>query len=326
MRPSDVISLSGPYAEICRSFIEYKRSIGYSYDRRQSYAVKYLCDYLEESSMEVVGLTESLVEGYIQRRPHESAATQKKRVYIIRQFGVYLSSLGYEVYLPPYDCIKKDKTFVPYIYTKNEIKRIIMAAEGLGYDPRYRNSHLVYPLLMKILFGCGLRISEALALRVEDVNIGDGILHIRQSKFNSSRLVPMSRSLTESCYDYYTRMGYHVGKSGYFFEVSPKVPYKGVSCYNRFRYFLKQAGICHGGRGNGPRLHDARHTYAVYALDHMSKQGMDIYCALPILSAYMGHRTIESTEKYVRLVPIFHQDIINNMQQIYNGLFPEVTD
>ena len=69
-----------------------------------------------------------------------------------------------------------------------------------------------------------------------------------------------------------------------------------------------------------------RHTYAVYALDHMVKQGMDIYCALPVLSTYLGHRTLESTEKYVRLVPAFHMDIINTMKEPYKGLFPEVAD
>jgi len=326
MISSDTLMFSGPYAALCRSFIEYKRGVGYSYGKRQCYAVKYLCDYLAVFSPDIVGLSCSLVEGYIQRKPAESATTQEKRVYIIRQFGMYLSSLGYEAYPPPYDCIKKDKTFVPHIYTKDEIIKIIKAAESLKYVHRAPNSHLVYPLLLKMLFGCGLRISEALSLKMEDVNITEGILHIRQSKVNSSRLVPMSQNLTESCRDYYTKMGYYSRKTGFFLEVRPGVPYKHTSCYNRFRFFLEQAGIRHAGRGKGPRLHDARHTYAVYALEHMVRQGMDIYCALPILSAYMGHRTIESTEKYVRLVPSFHQNIINTMQPVYSGLFPEVKD
>ena len=319
------ITFSGAYAKLCVNYIEYKRSIGYDYGRRRVDAVRYLCDYLSELSPDSIALTREMVEGYIQRKPGESASTQENRVYDIRQFGIYLSSLGYQSYLPPYDCIKKDKSFIPHIYTKDEIKRIIQASESLTYEYQPPNSYLVYPLLMKILFGCGLRISEAVGLRMKDINLTDGILHVHKSKFNNSRLVPMSWSLTESCRDYYARIGYSHRKNGYFFEVSPDVPYKCGSCYNQFRSFLKEAGIWHGGRGNGPRLHDARHTYAVYALDHMVKQGMDIYCALPILSAYMGHRTIESTEKYVRLVPSFHNDIIDALKTVYNGLFPEVT-
>ena len=319
-------AFQGPYAELCKSFIEYKRSTGYIYGRRQSYAVKYLCDYLAESSSGAVELTRSVVEGYIHKKPHESASSQSKRVYIIRHFGLYLASLGYHAYLPPYDSIKHDKTFVPYIFTKDEIKRIIKAAEDPGNRHTAPNSNLVQPLLLKILFGCGLRISEALALKVSDVNLKDGILHIRQAKYNNSRLVPMSPGLIKSCQDYYGKIRYYAGSNSFFFEIKPGIQYNEGSFYFRFRFFLKQAGISHGGRGNGPRLHDARHTYAVYALDQMVKQGMDIYCALPILSTYMGHRTIDSTEKYVRLVPSFHQDIINTMQPVYVGLFPEVID
>ena len=327
MTSIDGITISGAYAELCKSFIEYKRNIGYIYDKRRVYAIRYLNDYISGITTDKIELTREMVEGYIQKKPGESVTSQVTRVYLVRQFGLYLSSLGYQVYLPPFNCIKKDKTFVPYIYTKDEIKRIIKVAENLPYIPRRPYSHLVYPLLFKILFGCGLRISEAVGLKLEDVNTSDGILRIRQSKFNNSRLVPMSQSLMESCDDYYTKMGYYHKKTGYLFESSAGIPYNRLSCSNRFRYFfLKEAGIHYGGPGKGPRLHDARHSYAVYALDHMVKLGMDIYCALPILSAYMGHRTIESTEKYVRLVPSFHQDIIDTMKTAYDGLFPEVTD
>ncbi len=320
------LAFQGAYATLCKDFINYKRSLGYDYTIRQCYAVKYLCDYLSENAPDKIELSQEIVEGYINKKDSESSSTQVKRVYIIRQFGLYLGTLGYDIYLPPYNFAKKAKTFVPYIYTKDEIQKIIYEAEKLEYAHQAPNSYLVYPILLKILFSCGLRISEALKLTIQDVDIENGILRIRQSKFKNSRLVPMSDKLTEDCKKYYSSVGHYSRKEGYFFEVSPGVPYAIGSIYNRFRFFLKNAGILHGGRGSGPRVHDARHTYAVYALDHMVKQGMDIYCALPILSTYMGHRTLESTEKYVRLVPAFHIDIINAMKEPYKGLFPEVAD
>lgn len=326
MMPSDKPVFKGAYAILCKDFINYKRSLGYGYTIRQCYAVKYLCDYLSKNASERIRLSQEIVEGYIHKKNSESVRSQNMRVYIIRQFGLYLRTLGYDIYLPPYDCIKNDKTFVPYIYTKDEIIRIIHEAEKLEYSHRSPNFHLVYPMLLKILFACGLRISEALNLTLQDVDLENGIFRIRQSKFNNSRLVPMSDSLIKACIDYYSAVGHYSGKEGYFFEVSPGVPYVSGSIYNRFRFLLENAGIQHGGRGKGPRVHDARHSYAVYALDHMVKQGMDIYCALPILSTYMGHRTLESTEKYVRLVPAFHMDIINAMKDPYKGLFPEVAD
>lgn len=326
MMTLDKLVFKGAYAVVCKDFINYKRSLGYGYTRRQCYEVKYLCDYLSENASERIRLSKEIVEGYIHKKNSESARSKSIRVYIIRQFGLYIRTLGYDVYLPPYDYVKHDKTFIPYIYTKDEIVRIIHEAEKLEYAYQAPNSHLVYPMLLKVLFACGLRISEALNLTLQDVDNENGILRIRQSKFSNSRLVPMSNSLTEACRSYYSAVGHYSGKEGYFFEVSPGVPYGSGSIYSRFRFILGNAGIQHGGRGKGPRLHDARHSYAVYALDHMVKQGMDIYCALPILSTYMGHRTLESTEKYVRLVPAFHMDIINAMKEPYKGLFPEVAD
>lgn len=110
-----------------------------------------------------------------------------------------------------------------------------------------------------------------------------------------------------------------------FFPAPGTGAYKPVSVYARFRYILEQAGIKHGGRGNdGPRLHDLRHTFSVHSLEQMVQQGFDIYSALPILSTYLGHRTIESTEKYLRLTSAAHNDIITALEPLYENLFPEV--
>ena len=71
--------------------------------------------------------------------------------------------------------------------------------------------------------------------------------------------------------------------------------------YEKHREFLFHAGIPYLGDGNGPRIHDWRHHMAVYSFKQMTDSGLDMYVALPILSTYLGHKTIFATEKYVRL-------------------------
>ena len=320
------LTFTGAYAQSCQDFINYKRSVGYQYDTRQCYSVKYLCDYLDVHGAKLSGLSKEQVEGFIKHRKGESTSTQSKRVYIIRQFSQYLASIGYASYIPPFNFIKLDKSFTPYIYKHEEISAILKACDTMEYVHHNPNSHLVYPLLMRMLFACGLRISEALRLTKKDVDLATGAIHVRKSKNSNGRIVPMSASLHNRCIQYCERVGYHPANDRYFFESRFGKSYKRGSIYNYFRVLVEQAGIQHQGRGCGPRLHDARHTYAVYALEHMVNQGMDIYCALPILSTYMGHRTIESTEKYVRLIPAFHESIIQSMEEVYEGLFPEVSD
>ncbi len=326
MKIFDNLIFEGCYAELCIRFIKYKKSLGYCYTHRQCHSIKYLNDYLAVNADDTKVLSKKLVEGYIARRKGEAVATHRKRIFIIRQFAVFLSSLGYDAYQPPFGRIKADKNFVPYIYTKEEISAIVKASEHLQYTPVSPTYHLVYPMLLRLLFGCGLRISEALHLTFQDVDLDEGILTIKSSKFNSSRLVPMSRSVWDYSLRYCAKMNFNSTYSGYFFPSRKGRPYRVVSAYAQFRNFLQIAGIPHRGRGNGPRMHDARHTYAVNALEHMVRQGMDIYCALPILSTYMGHRTIESTEKYVRLVPSEYKNIISAMSPLYSNLFPEVSD
>jgi len=150
----------GNYAQLCLNFINYKRSLGYKYDHHQCYSVKRLCDYLAENVSNVSGLTRSTVEGFIRYRDAETKINQVKRVYIIRQFGLYLTSLGYASYLPPSNEIKLDKSFVPYIFSKDEIAAIIRESEKMKRVYQAPNAYLVHPMLFRILFGCGLRISE----------------------------------------------------------------------------------------------------------------------------------------------------------------------
>ena len=86
------------------------------------------------------------------------------------------------------------------------------------------------------------------------------------------------------------------------------------------------AGIPHGGRGKGPRLHDLRHTFAVHMLNMWAVQGRDLYVALPILSVYLGHTSLKSTEQYLRLVPEAYAQITLAFEAGFGDVFPEVAD
>lgn len=316
----------GPFKEVCVQFINYKQSLGYEYGTRERYAVKSIDDFFKSYHLKSIHLTKEMVQDYVEKRSNESSQTHKHRISKIRQFAVFLNSLAYDAYVIPKNIFKFTKTFTPYIFTREQIRTLIAATDRLEYMARYPQSHIIYPVLMRVLYGCGLRISEALSLTMENVDLDEGLLTVEHSKFNNSRLVPMSETLVKCCVDYVERINFPPSYTGYFFPSPGAGTYKEESVYCRFRYFLEQAGIRHGGRGKGPRLHDLRHTFAVHSLEQMVKQGFDIYCALPILSTYLGHRTIESTEKYLRLTSAAYADIINALEPLYGNLFPEVEE
>ena len=94
----------------------------------------------------------------------------------------------------------------------------------------------------------------------------------------------------------------------------------------RYRSYLFQAGISHGGKGKGPRLHDLRHTFAVHALQKWIADGSDLLAKLPALSVYMGHRNTQSTAKYLRLTAEVYPELLEKIENYSAHVIPGVCD
>ena len=269
-------------------------------------------------------LTKKMVRAFTAYRENESLKTQHYRMCLIRQFAIFMNTLGYDAYVIPVEFMKIGKPFTPCILTHDEISKIIKAYDNLKICNNSPLRHLIYPVLMRMLYGCGLRISEALCLKVSDVNLRDGILTVTKSKFNKSRLVPMSASLTKICRSYAAKMNFDIKDNGYFFPAPDKGRYNRNVIYMKFKNILKEVSIVRIGYASGPRLHDLRHTFAVHSLEKMVAEGIDTYCCLSILCTYLGHRGIESTEKYLRLTKQSFSSTTGPLETLYKGVFPEV--
>jgi integrase len=158
------------------------------------------------------------------------------------------------------------------------------------------------PELFRVLYGCGCRLGEVLRLRVADVDLEQGVLTIRQGKFRKDRLVPLAPALTDRLRRYLAGMKL-MEPQAVFFPNAYGRSYSLKGVYSLFRRFLRRCGIAHGGRGRGPRLHDLRHTFAVHCLERWYRQGEDLNARLPLLVAYLGHQSLQGTQRYLRLTP-----------------------
>lgn len=137
--------------------------------------------------------------------------------------------------------------------------------------------------------------------------------------------MPMSKSLHEYCKNYVKQMGFSSSYDGYYYPNRNGNEYNSTPVYCQFKKFMTLAEIFRVD-GTTPRVHDIRHTFAVHALEKMVGEGRDIYCALPVLSTYLGHRGLESTEKYLRLTIEAHDSVIATMAKYYNDTYPEAID
>lgn len=182
---------------------------------------------------------------------------------------------------------------------------------------------IILPALLRLLYGTGLRISEALSLKNKDVNRDDNYLIVRDSKNGKERIIPVSSSLSDVLKEYVkyrNLMPLAISGNDCFF-----ITLSGSGC-NRdhvrkwFRKILSTAGISRDD--HGPRLHDLRHTFSVHTLAMMAESGTDLYCSLPILSTYLGHQSLEATNDYVRLTSEMYPGLLKDVDLICLNVFP----
>lgn len=315
----------GVYAPLLAEYIEYKRSLGFKMEDTEERLQRFVRLTIERGE-KTIGISKELFDLWSKPYPMESEVNRYGRISILRGFSGYLQLCGYESYIPKLP--KYRPTFTPHIYTSGEMDAIFRECDRMFVARRYLSSvKCVLPVLIRMLYGTGIRIGEATSLRHEDVDLGQGTLMLYNTKNGCDRLVPMSLSLREVCKDfmaYKQACGMPCGKSDRFFCAPDGRMCLPGTVYEQFRAVLFRAGIGHGGRSKGPRLHDLRHTFCVNALVRMSEAGLDLYHSMPILMTYMGHKTLEATNRYVRITQELFPGLISQVDETYRYVFPEI--
>jgi integrase len=246
---------------------------------------------------------------------------------VLRQFARYLQRSGYDAYIFPIELLpKKEHTYTPYVFTRDEIASLLKAAEKIKPNREFPTRHIVLPLLFRTLYCCGLRISEALNLTIGDIDFVNGILILKNAKDYRDRLIPLSPDLLQR-YHAYQQCIHSESKIGsYFFQSDYGKQYSSGAVATNFRNLLWECGIQYGGRKKGPHLHSLRHTFSVHCLKQAMAKGQDIKEFLPVLSAYLGHSTLAGTQKYLHLTAELYPDILSKLEKSCGYIIPEAGD
>jgi integrase/recombinase XerD len=193
--------------------------------------------------------------------------------------------------------------FEPYIYTNQDVQRLIDAA-----DSRHRYVWILDPqtvrALLVLLYGTGLRISEALRLNLGDFDEENRVLTIHETKFFKSRLVPVGADLGRVLRDYVEQQ-WPVERR------TLAAPLLRTQAYERikrqtaelvFKRLREEAGVLRPSTARyQPRLHDFRHTFAVVRLVTWYREGKNVQRLLPHLTTYLGHWRIRETQRYLTM-------------------------
>ncbi len=192
----------------------------------------------------------------------------------------------------------------PYVYSAEELRCLLEATSILriGHSPQVP---AMYRTLLLLLYGSGMRIGEALRLTLQDVDLTEQVITVRDTKFFKTRLVPVGPKLNRELVAHVERrrlLPLPRGEASPLFTTRDGRPWHYTRVISWFQHVRRAAGIsCPAGEPRPPRLHDIRHTAAVHRVVAWYRSGQDVQRLLPQLATYLGHINIRSTQRYLQM-------------------------
>ena len=285
--------------QLADDYLRVRRALGYKMNHAAWLLPRFVA-YLESVGAETVTIETALA--WAQSSVHDPApAARAQRLAVVGGFARYLIGIDPRTEVPPASLMPyPQRRRSPFIFSPADITALLAAARQLR--PPLRAA--TYETLMGLLAVTGMRVGEAMRLDRAEVDLAEGVLVVRMSKFRKSREVPVDASTVEALARYAgTRDQLHPRSSGASFFVSPR----GTRlCYPTVLYTFHQL-VAAAGIGVespvAPRIHDLRHSFAVRTLIGWYRTGKDVQAWLPRLSTYLGHRDPHSTYWYLSAAP-----------------------
>ncbi len=314
------VSSLGPQLE---AYLKLMRAVGRRYDRVEA-ILRHLDRFIANESDQAL-ITRDLLGRWLASTPHLAPGTLRAHASAARQFCRYLARTEPRTWIPDRslypDRIPK---FRPHMFSTNEVGDLISAAALRMPTQNWPLARQTYRALLLVLYGTGLRIGEALRLRIRDVDLEARIFFISETKFFKSRWVPFSASLAEQLHAYLiarTATAPVGGPDDAFFVNSRRKPCGYSQVARTFQLLIKEAGIDTSASLRGRvRLHDLRHAFAVHCVLRWYREGADVQSKLPLLATYLGHGTIIATHVYLRSTAELLQEASGRFEQAYGSL------
>lgn len=290
-------------ATVVNEFVTLKRSMGMIY-QTEGNGLAAFCRAMGDVDIKDVGPTQVL-SFIVGKGP--ITLTWHHKYWFLVPFYRYAITRGYtDSYPLPTAIPKVDKPFQAYIYTLEELQRLLaMTPRLIAKKSRLRVD--TFRALFLLICGTGLRLNEALSLTLADVDLSSNVLNVRNSKFFKSRLVPIGPRLAAELSAYAIKrrtLPCPLAQDSVFIAPRGGTQMTREYAEQTFRELCGYAGIRReGGSRNQPRWHDLRHTYAVRRLVDWYRRGADVQRLLPRLSIYLGHVSVASTQPYLSMTP-----------------------
>ena len=290
-----------PLTKAINDYLALRRSLGFKL-RDAGVGLMNFASFMEQQ--EAQSITTRLALDWAQQPRDAQPAHWAQRLSFVRGFARHHVATDPSTEVPPPGLLPyRPARARPYLYSHDEVRRLLAQAlqlpDALGLRP------WTYNALLGLLSVTGLRVGEALRLRLADVDLDAGVLTVRGTKFGKSRLVPIHPSTRDVLANYRTRRTKHLrGRDAvYFFVTRTGNQLDGGDVRRTFYSLSRKVGLRGQDDSRGPRLHDFRHRFAVETLMGWYRSGEDAERRLPVLSTYLGHVHVSDTYWYLSAHP-----------------------
>ena len=294
--------MSATFTELAEDYVAMRRSLGYRLGGQAVY-LRNFAGFLDRSGQDgpvPLALSVEWATATSSSDPRNPA----RRLMVVRGFLRHLAALDGTTEIPPPGLLGPTlHRTPPHVYSDEEIASLLRGAAELS-PPEGLRPHC-YVALFGLLACTGLRISEALALSRDDVDLSEGVLTVRAGKGGKSRLVPLHPSALEPLRSYALRrdgFGATLGSDAFFrTDRCDQLTYEAVS--GTFERLRRQLGWTGQGRTRSPRLHDLRHRMVVKRILLWHAEGVNVDAKMAVLATYLGHVLVSDLYWYFSATP-----------------------
>lgn len=317
---------SSGIGEYIASFVRQKRAAGYPYNE-SARILRHFDQMIAKEFPEAETITKCIVDSWISHQSDVHQNTLLRRMTPVRQLSVYMSGLGVETYIVPGHIPDKQIKFDPHIYTKEELIRLFEVIDNLPVSVFSPYKRYIAPVLFRFCFLCGMRLSETVNLKTDDVDTDNGILTIQESKCWKKRKVFLSDEVSGMVKEYDEIISKIVPDRKMFFPaVKGDKPIRPCSIDLWFKLIKEEAFKDIDHSDARMRIHDLRHTYATERLNRWTEEGTNVSVMYPYFSRYLGHSNFYDTDYYLKLAPSFYPEMNKRMKLLNSQILPEVID
>jgi len=299
---------------ILKDYLAMRRKLGFKLKKHEE-TLRGFLNFFE--TRKDTYLTTELALKWARTPKNTDPAWWTERLSILRGFAAYWKTIDPRTEVPSlHILLPQYKRPTPHIYSNQQIAQILASSQKLPTKDSY-----TYWTLFGLLLATGMRIGEALALDNKDVDLKQGVITIRDTKLNKSRILPLHKTTLQVIKKYVQQRDkrFPIRKNKSFFAiVDGRRPSHAVA-WKMFKQVLLDTGILEPSQKRVPRLHELRHTFAVRALTGFYKNGQDIDGKIHALSTYLGHKDIRCTYWYLTAVPELMGQVLSRLEKKIGG-------